>query len=52
MEYDPKTNTYTSHGPKAQAEENERELKSLRKENAMLRERIRDLEAELNEYKS
>ena len=47
MEFDPETNTYTSHGPKARAEENEREVQRLRKEVARLQARIRELEARL-----
>jgi uncharacterized protein YceH (UPF0502 family) len=47
MEFDPETNTYTSHGPKARAEDNEREVKKLRKEVADLKSRIADLEDEL-----
>lgn len=47
MEFDPETNTYTSHGPKARAEDNEREVTKLRNEVAELKSRIRELEAEL-----
>lgn len=46
-EFDPETNTYTSHGAKARAEENEREAERLRKEVKRLRARICELEDEI-----
>jgi hypothetical protein len=49
MEFDPGTNTYTSHGPKASAEENEREVENLRREVKRLRARVRELEAQLED---
>lgn len=47
MEFDPATNTFTSHGPKAQAEDTEREVVKLRREVQTLKARIRELEEEL-----
>ena len=49
MEWDPKTNTYTSRGPTAKAKEAEREVERLRKEVKTLRARIRELEDALEE---
>lgn len=46
-EYDPTTNTFSSRGPKARAEETERDVAKLREEVKALRERVQELEAEL-----
>lgn len=44
MEYDPETNTYTSHGPTARAKDSERMLKQLREQVKRLEERVTELE--------
>jgi ubiquinone biosynthesis protein UbiJ len=47
MEFDPETNTYTSHGPSARLSDNEREIKKLKRAVADLEKRLARVEREL-----
>lgn len=52
MEFDPETNTYTSHGPTARARESYDGVKKLKREVTALRELVEDLTARVEDLES
>lgn len=52
MEFDPETNTYTSHGPTARARESYDDVKQLKREVTALRELVEILKAQVEHLES
>jgi len=52
VEFDPETNSYTSHGPTARARESYDGVKKLKKEVAELRSLVEDLTARVEDLES
>lgn len=52
MEFDPETNTYTSHGPRARQRDAEGDIKKMKRQISDLQSLVADLESRIDDLES